>query len=387
MQYSKMAEAIPASSIRAMMARAAEMEDVISFSIGEPDFPPPDGVIAAAKAALDRRDTKYAPGAGLMDLRKAYSAYLSKTLGSAYGPEHVIVTAGGMAALFLGLMSILEPEDEVLVSAPYFSNYAQIIAMCRGKTVPVEVYEADEFVLTPEAVERAITARTKVLILNSPCNPTGGVMEKAALERLAEIAKQHDLWVISDEVYRHILFDGAEFQSIAALPGMGERTLVVDSCSKTFSMTGFRVGFGAGPKHLIDLMAKLTEGVYASCVTVSQRAAIEALRTGFADCERMRREYQRRRDYMVEALNQIPGISCIWPKGAFYLFANISGTGMEAEEFAERLLEEAHVALVPGDSFGSQEGRHYVRISYAASMERLQEGVRRIRGFCEKYCG
>ncbi len=384
MRYSAMAEGLPASSIRAMMARAAEMEDVISFSIGEPDFPAPECAVAAAKAALDAGDTKYAPGAGLMELRQTYGAYLSKELGIPYQAEHIVVTAGGMAALFLGLMSMLDPGDQVLVSAPYFSNYAQMIAMCRGETVPVEVYEKDEFVLMPESVEAALTPKTKVLILNSPCNPTGGVMEESALRALARIALEHDLWVISDEVYRHILFDGARYQSIAALPGMQERTLVVDSCSKTFSMTGFRVGFGAGPTHLISLMAKLTEGVYASAVTVSQRSALEALKNGFDDCEKMRQEYEKRRDVIYQGLNEIPGLHCIRPKGAFYLFVNIQGTGLTAKEFANRLLEEGHVALVPGDSFGGKEGERFVRISYATSMENIQEGLRRIKRFCER---
>lgn len=383
MQYSAMAQAIPASSIRAMMAKAAEIKDVISFSIGEPDFPPPPEAIAAGMEALERRDTKYAPGAGLMDLRRVYSDYLSGELGVSYAPEQVVVTAGGMAALFLGLMSVLDPGDEVLVSAPYFTNYDQMIAMCRGKTVPVAVREIDEFVLTLDAVKAALSPKTKVLILNSPCNPTGGVISESALTQLAELAVQNDLFVISDEVYRHILFDGEVYRSIAALPGMAERTLVVDSCSKTFAMTGFRVGFGAGPKEWVSLMAKLTEGVYASAVTVSQRAAIAALKTGFSYCEEMRREYEKRRDYIFSALNQIPGLSCIKPKGAFYIFVNISGTGLEAAEFADRLLEEAHVAVVPGDCFGTTEGRHYVRLSYAASMEDIREGLRRINAFCE----
>lgn len=382
MKYAAMAEAIPASPIRDMMVRAAAMEDVISFAVGEPDFSPTQGVIDAGKAALDRRDTKYAPGAGITELREVYADYLSRETGVPYTADQVVVTAGGMASLFLGLMCTVDPGDEVLVSAPYFSNYSQMISMCHGKTVSVDVYEEDEFVLSAEAVRQAITPRSKVLILNSPCNPTGGVISERALRELAQLAVEHDLFVISDEVYRHILFDGEKYLSIVSLPGMAERTLVVDSCSKTFAMTGFRVGFGAGPEHLISLMIKLTEGVYSAAVTVSQRAASEAFRSALPHCGEMVAEYQRRRDYICGRLNIMPGIHCIRPRGAFYVFANISGTGLPAAAFSSRLLDEAHVAVVPGDNFGARGGDKYVRIAYATSMENIIEGCDRMERFC-----
>lgn len=384
MKYAEMAEKIPASPIRDMMVRAAATENVISFAVGEPDFDPPSSVIDAAKKALDRRDTKYAPGAGLTELRKVYADYLAKETGVPYGVPNVIVTAGGMSALFLGLLCMLDPGDEVLVSAPYFSNYSQMTAMCHGVTVPVEVYEKDDFVLTPEAVKRALTPKTKVLILNSPCNPTGGVISEEALKDIAKIASEYDLNVISDDVYSHILFDGGQYCSIASFPGMADRTLIVDSCSKTFAMTGFRVGFGAGPEKLVSLMTKLTEGVYSAGVTFSQRAAVEAFESGLEHSAKMCEEYRRRRDYIYESLNQVPGLSCIKPKGAFYVFVNISRTNLSAKEFSDRLLDEAHVAVVPGDNFGSAEGASYIRISYATSMENIMEGVQRISDFCRK---
>ena len=383
MKYAEMAERLPASPIRDMMVRADALDDVISFGVGEPDFASPPAVVAAAKQSLDDGETKYAPGAGLTELRQVYADYLSREIGVPYGKEQVVVTAGGMASLFLGMMCLVDPGDEVLVSAPYFSNYYQMISMCHGVTVPVDVYEEDEFVLTPQAVRDALTPKTKVLVLNSPCNPTGGVISGEALEEIAKLAMEKDLFVISDEVYSHILFDGEAYHSIASIPGMAERTLIVDSCSKTFAMTGFRVGFGAGPEHLITLMTKLTEGVYSAGVTFSQRAAIEAFRSGFAYCGEMVAEYQRRRDYIYEHLNQIPGLHCIKPKGAFYVFVNISGTGLTAVEFADRLLDEAHVAVVPGDHFGSGTGANYVRISYATSMENIIAGVERIARFCK----
>lgn len=384
MNYSNMAESISASPIRNMMVRAAAMEDVISFAVGEPDFTPPKQVVEAAKAALDCYDTKYAPGAGITELRSIYAEYLTKSMGTPYKTSNVIVTAGGMSALYLGLLCMLNPRDEVLVSAPYFSNYSQMVAMCHGVTVPVEVYEKDDFVLTPEAVQKAITTQTKVLILNSPCNPTGGVISVESLCEIAKMAKEHDINIISDEVYSHILFDGVRYHSIVEFPDMAERTLIVDSCSKTFAMTGFRVGFGAGPEPLIELMTKLTEGVYSAGVTFSQRAAVEAFKDCMDYCEMMCAEYERRRDYIFDAINKIPGLSCIKPKGAFYVFVNISGTGMGAKEFSDRLLEEEHVAVVPGDNFGSEEGSRYIRISYATSMDNIVEGVKRMEDFCRK---
>lgn len=384
MNYSKLAESIPASPIRDMMVRAAAMEDVISFAVGEPDFTPSEQIIEAAKTALDNRDTKYAPGAGITQLREIYANYISQLTGVHYDVSNVIITAGGMASLFLGLLSLLDSDDEVLVSAPYFSNYAQMVSMCHGITVPVDVYEKDDFVLTPEAVRKAITPRSRVLILNSPCNPTGGVISPDVLREIAQIAIEQNLFVISDEVYSHIIFDGEKCHSIAELPGMAERTLIVDSCSKTFAMTGFRVGFGTGPAHLISLMTKLTEGVYSAGVTFSQRAAIEAFQSGLEHCEKMRQEYEKRRDYIYDSLNKINGISCIRPKGAFYIFANISGTGLSAKEFSDRLLDEVHVAVVPGDNFGSRDGSHYIRISYATSMENIAEGISRISQFCSE---
>lgn len=382
MKYSKMASAIPASPIRDMMVRAAAMEDVVSFAVGEPDFVPVKPVLEAGKAALDRCETKYAPGAGISALRETYAAYLSEQVGIPYSASQVVVTVGGMASLFLGLMCTVDRGDEVLVSAPYFSNYAQMVSMCHGTLIPVDVREEDAFVLSAEAVRKAITPKSKVLMINSPCNPTGGVISRTALEELSALAVEHDLIVISDEVYRHILFDGEEYVSIASLPGMAERTLIVDSCSKTFAMTGFRIGFGAGPEELIRLMIKLTEGVYSAAGTMNQYAALEAFHSALPHCREMTAEYQRRRDYLVGRLNATPGIRCITPKGAFYVFANISGTGLKAKDFCNRLLDQAHVAVVPGDNFGLQGGDRYVRISYATSMENIEKGCDRIEAFC-----
>ncbi len=385
MMYSKIAEQIPPSPIRDMMCRAELYEDVISFAVGEPDFYPTENIIEATKTSLDNHEVRYAPGAGLLELREKYADYLTKSTGIEYDMSEVIVTTGGMGALFLGMLSVIDPGDEVLISAPYFSNYAQTVSLCHGKTVTVEVREKDNFVLTPEAVQKAITPKSKVLIINSPCNPTGSLISYDILKKIAEIAIKNDLLVISDEVYSHIVFDGQLYHSIVEFPGMKERTLIVDSCSKTFAMTGFRVGFAAGPEHLISLMTKLTEGVYSAGVTFSQRAAVEAFNSGMDHCEEMCREYEQRRNYICRELDKIDGISCIKPEGAFYVFVNISQSGMDAKHFSDHLLDEEHVAVVPGDNFGSAEGYKYIRISYATSMDNIIEGIKRISNFCSEY--
>ena len=383
MKYSDSVEMIPASSIRDMMVRASKIDDVISFSVGDPDFAPADCVIDAAKAALDRKETHYAPGAGLNELRDIYAEYLSKQEGVKYTGENVIVTVGGMSCLFLTLRAIVNPDDEILVPAPYFTNYSQMIKMCYGKPVNVEVYEKDDFVITADSIKKNVSEKTKAIMLNSPCNPTGSVISAETLEEIAEIAKERDLFVISDEVYRHLVFDSESVPSIAQIPGMKERTLIVDSCSKTFAMTGFRIGFGAGPEHFIELLTKLTEGIHSSSPTIGQRAAIEAFKNAMPYCMNvMLPEFKARRDYLFERLNKMKGISCMKPKGAFYIFANISGTGLTAQEFADRLLDEAHVAVVPGDNFGSQQGSCYVRMAYAISMDKIKKGCERIERFC-----
>jgi len=249
--------------------------------------------------------------------------------------------------------------------------------------VRFHVYEKDNFELTPEAVLAAITPKTKILMINSPCNPTGGILTYDCLKKIADIAIEHDLFVISDEVYRHILFDNEKYCSISSFEGMKERTYIVDSTSKTFAMTGIRVGFGTGPVELIKLIVKLTENVYSAAATPNQYAAMEAYKSGFPYCQQMLEEYEKRRNYLYETLNTIKGISCIKPKGAFYIFTNISGTGLDAQTCAERLLDTQHVAVVPGNNFGSCDGKSFVRISYANSMENIIEGCRRIREFCE----
>lgn len=380
MKYANKVTAIQHSPIREMMVRAAHIDDVISFAVGEPDFISAPNVIEAAKRSLDAGETKYAPGAGLTKLREVYIKYLEKTIGVSYDIENCLVTTGGMGALFLGLTTLLNPGDEVILSSPYWTNYGQQVVLCGGIPVCVDVAEENEFIISPDDVRRAITPKTKVILLNSPSNPTGSVIDKESLREIAEIAKEHDLFVVSDEVYRHILFDAQEYTSIASLPGMKERTLIVDSCSKTHAMTGFRVGFATGPVSLISEMTKITEDVWSCVNSSAQYAAIAAFSNGAEYREMMVKEYENRRNYIYERINSINSISSVKPMGAFYIFANIKKTGLSAKEFCDRLLDERHVAVVPGDNFGTNASG-YVRISYATSMEKIKEGMDRIEEF------
>lgn len=379
MQYSKLIRDLPSSPIRDMMVRASKMEDVISFSVGEPDFLPQPSVLEAAKAAM-ADSTKYAPGAGMDILRDTYIEYLNAELGTDYKRNNVVITTGGMSALYLSFSCLLNPGDEVLFSAPYFTNYSSEILMNHGVPVKVHVTEEENFVITPDAIRAAITPKTKVILLNSPCNPTGGVIDNETLREIAEIAKAEDLFVITDEVYRHILFDGQKFSSIATLEGMRERTLIIDSCSKSSAMTGFRVGFATGPEELIRLFIKATENVYSSVTSVSQFAAVEAIKNGAEYREYMRTQYEHRRNYICDRISNINKLSCMRPGGAFYVFVNVKATGLNGNDFADMLLERKHVAVVPGDTFG-ENAKYYVRMSYGTSMENLKKGFDRIEEF------
>ncbi len=379
MEYGKLAESIVASPIRAMMVKAAHMEDVVSFGVGEPDFIT-DGCILKETAEHLSSCTKYAPGAGIDPLRERYIRYLNEMIGSDYSMPETMVTSGGMAALYLAFFCLLNPGDEVLIPAPYFSNYGPMVAMCRGTVREIEVKEENDFILSVEDLRAAVTEKSRILLLNSPCNPTGGLIDRESLQKIAEFAKEKDLFVFSDEVYRHLNFDSDEIFSIATLPGMKERTLIIDSVSKSFAMTGFRVGFATGPVHLIELMTKCVENVYSAVATPSQYAALVAFDKGMEAMMAMKKEYKKRRDFLVSRINEMDKISCIMPKGAFYVFANIKKTGLSAEEFAERLLEKEHVAVIPGSNF-SKNASGYVRISYGTSMEKIEDGLNRMERF------
>ena len=369
------------SKIRKMFNKALEYEDPISFTVGEPDFIPSENILNAACRAIKEGKTRYSENAGILPLRCEVSKYLEQEIGLVYDPDtQITMTPGAMAALFQGLKVILDPGDEVIVIEPCWTNYIQQIRMCGG--VPVSVSADADRGFSPDikAIREAVTEKTKAIIVNSPCNPTGAVLKKTDLEQLASLAKEFDLLVISDEVYKHIIFDGVSFTSIASLDGMKERTLVIDSFSKTFAMTGFRIGYAAGPAHIIGNITKLQENISACVAMPSQYAALEALRGERDHLDFMVESYRKRRDYLADRLRSMPLVRYTPSEGTFYAFISIKETGLSSEEFAMKLLEEKQVVVVPGDAFG-QYGDGYVRLSFAASMDHIKRGLDLIEEF------
>lgn len=362
---------------------ALGVEDLIHLEIGEPDFPTPNHIIEDAKKAMDERYTRYTPTSGYMDLRERIAEKLLKENKIEADPaSEIIVTAGAMQALSLAILVTINPGDEVIIPNPAYESFERQVKFAGGIPVPVQVKEENEFRLLPEEVERVVTKKTKMIILNTPSNPTGTVMSKSDLEGIAEIAKRHDLLVLSDEIYEKILYDGVKHFSIASLPGMKDRTITVFGFSKTYAMTGWRVGYAVSNKEIIKEMNKVQE-FYVTCApSISQRAALAALE-GPQDCiEKMVKEYEKRRDFLCYEINKCDKISCIKPKGTFYLFPNISKTGWKSEEIAEVLLKKGKVVVVPGRAFGKY-GDYFIRLSFATSMDALQLAVERIKSCLE----
>ncbi len=366
------------SPIRKIYEKAITMEDVVFFCLGEPDFDTPVCAVDEAIASLRRGETHYTPNAGLPDLRRAAAENLAAYDGLSYDPDgEIAVTSGGMEGLTLALLTLCDPRDEVLLPDPSYTNYTDQIRICGAVPRYVSVSEEDGFRLRPEALEAAVTEKSKVLMLNTPCNPTGAVIPEGHLRELARIALEHDLYVIFDEVYKHLYYGDAPFFNIARIPGMRERTLIVDSCSKTYAMTGWRAGWIAGPRGIVSNIPKLQENVCSCVPAFVQRGAAAALRNCGDDAAAMCAEYRRRRDAAVSGVNAIEGLHAVTPEGAFYLFVNIRDTGLSSEEFATRLLDEARVALSPGSAFG-KAGEGFVRISYATPIENIEKGLGRI---------
>ena len=377
-EISNVAKIVQPSPIRKMFNLADGMEDVVSFTVGEPDFNTPAHVVDAAVEALRTGKHHYTPNAGILPLREAISEYYVRSRGLHYSPEtEIIATAGGMEALLLTMLTLLNPGDAFLLSDPCWTNYSRQIEICSARPVFVPVDAAHDFTFAPEALGKAITPETKGFLVNSPANPTGGIAGRKALEQLAEIAVRHDLYVISDEVYSELLYEGNTFTSIAALPGMKERTIIVNSFSKTYAMTGWRVGYALGPQHIISQMVKLQENVAACVNTAAQYGALAALTGSQAPVAEMLETYSQRRAYILDAFSKINGLTCFAPQGAFYAFVDISAAGMDAETFARDLLQKVRVIVVPGEAFG-ESGKRYVRLSFVTSMENIREGTRRI---------
>ncbi len=376
------AQGLKPSGIRKFFDILDEMKGVISLTVGQPDFVTPWHIRESAIRSLENGETYYTSNSGLMELRSEISKYLERRFGLSYAPNNeVIVTIGGSEAIDLAVRATVNPGDEVIIPVPSFVCYGPITEMASGKAVFLETYEKDSFKLMPEALEAAITPKTKLLVLPFPNNPTGGIMTGEELEKIAEIAVKHNIFVLSDEIYAEMTY-GRKHVSIASLPGMRERTIVVNGFSKAYAMTGWRMGYVAAPKEICAQMHKIHQYAIMCAPTTSQYAAIEALKNGDPDIEYMTDEYNRRRRLIVDGLRKM-GLSCFEPEGAFYVFPNISGFGLTSEQFCERLLYEEKVAIVPGTAFGDC-GEGFARISYAYSVKHINTALEKMAAFIEK---
>ena len=370
------------SGIRKFFDIAAQMDNVISLGVGEPDFQTPWNVRQAAITSLEKGKTKYTANSGLAELRKAISENIRKNTGVSYCEnDEIIVTVGGSEGIDISIRALINPGDEVLIVEPCFVCYAPIVSLCGGVPVSVQTTEETEFRLTADMLREKITDKTKLLILPFPNNPTGAVMERKDLEAIAEVIRGTDILILSDEIYSSLTY-GGKHCSIIQIDGMKERTIFVNGFSKAYAMTGWRLGYVAGPQPIIKQMLKIHQYGIMSSPTISQYAAIEALDNCDADIVKMRNEYDIRRRWLVNALNDM-GLHCFEPKGAFYVFPSIKSTGLSSEEFCERLLYEHNVAVVPGNAFGDC-GEGYIRISYAYSLKHLMTAAERMKEFVEQ---
>ncbi len=377
-------QAVQPSGIRKFFDVAATMKDAISLGVGEPDFVTPWPIREAGIYSLEKGRTYYTANAGLMELREEICNYNKRKYNVEYDPKsEVLVTVGGSEAIDLLVRCIVNPGDEVLIPEPSFVCYKPCTQMAGGKAVPIETFEKDGFRLLPEQLKAHITDKTKLLILPFPNNPTGGVMSKQDLEAIAEVLRGTDIIVLSDEIYGELRYDNEGHTPFSAIDGMRERTVIVNGFSKTFAMTGWRLGYALGPSEIIKAMTKLHQYGIMSSPTTSQFAAIEALRSCDSDVENMRNEYNYRRRFIVDGFRNM-GLSCFEPLGAFYVFPCIKSLGMTSEEFANKLLMEEKVAVVPGNAFG-ESGEGFIRCSYAYSIDSIDEALKRIGRFVEKY--
>ncbi len=378
----KSVENMRPSGIRKFFDLAATMEGVVSLGVGEPDFVTTWSVREAAISSLERGFTSYTANAGLMELRQEITNYMAKRFQVSYSPkDEIIVTVGASQALDIAMRALIDPGDEIIVVEPCFVSYAPLVELAGGKAVTIGTTGQTGFKLQPDQLEAAVTPKTKALLLCYPNNPTGTQLEKEDLERIAEIVKKHDLLVIADEIYAELAYDKVH-TSIASLEGMRERTILINGFSKGFAMTGWRLGFTCAPKEISSAMLKIHQYAMMCASTPAQFAAIEALQRGMPDVESMKKDYRQRRNYMVQSFNEI-GLECHLPGGAFYVFPSIQSTGLTSEQFAEELLLEEKVAVVPGSVFG-KGGEGYIRCSYASSMAQLQEAIKRISHFIQK---
>jgi aspartate/methionine/tyrosine aminotransferase len=377
---SERARTLPYSGIREIFDLAGTMHDVIHLEIGEPDFATPQSIVAESFRAVAAGMTHYTSSAGVHELRTRIASGLARELGVAFDPDEVVVTAGGMEALLLATLVTLDPRDEIIVPSPAWPNYEAHILLAGATMKRLRLEESQGFAIDPDAVRRAVTGKTKAVIVNSPHNPTGTVLEDEQFQAIAKLAQERDLLVFSDEAYAGLTFDGRPFRSIVSLEGMKERTVVVRTFSKTHAMTGWRVGFLAAPRPVAERAAKLHEHTSACTSSVSQAAALASFSVPAATTAGMVREYERRRNLLADGLRRIPGLRVARSGGAIYLFVAVDAFGSSALDLARRLLIEERVAVAPGTAFGP-EGEGYIRLCFANSAENLQEAVRRMEAF------
>lgn len=380
------AASLQPSGIRKFFDIVAEMDDVISLGVGEPDFDTPWHIRDEGIYSLEKGRTFYTSNSGLKELRMEIAAYLQRTQGLEYHYlSQIFVTVGGSEAIDLAMRAMINPGDEVLIPQPSYVSYEPCVVMADGKPVVIELKEENQFRLTPEELEAAITPKTKILVMPFPNNPTGAIMEREDLEKLVPIIEKHDLFVVSDEIYGELTYGGKRHVSIAALPGMQERTILINGFSKAYAMTGWRLGYACGPKEVIRQMVKIHQYCIMCAPTTSQYAAVEALRNGDEDVRRMRESYDERRRFVLFTLKEM-GLPCFEPEGAFYVFPCIREFGMTSDEFATNLLKEEKVAIVPGTAFGNC-GEGYLRISYAYSIESLKKALKRLENYVRRLRG
>lgn len=359
--------------------------DVVDFGPGEPDFPTPEHIKRAAIKAIEENKTKYTPSGGVMPLRQAAVDWHAKYLGSSYAPKECVINCGGKHSLFNVIHALINSGDEVLILAPYWVSYPEIVKCADGAPVILETSADNGFIPRASEIEKAITPRTKILIVNSPANPTGTVIPEDEFAKILEVAKENGVWVLSDECYSHFVYGDARPFSIASLPGAKEHVIISASLSKTFAMTGWRMGYTLAPQPISDAVLKLQSQSVSNPTSIAQYAALEALRGGMETVEKMVTEFAKRRRRIIDGLREIPGVVCHEPAGSFYVFPNVAGaiegngaTSADTVKAAKDLLEHAHVAVIPGEAFGAPG---YLRISYATSMERIEEGLRRLASF------
>ena len=398
MKLSKIAAQAQPSATLSIASKAKKLAkdgvDVVMFTVGEPDFDTPETIKQAAHLAIQAGYTKYTPAAGLPELRQAIAGKLRRDNGLEYGPEQVIVSNGAKQVLYLIMLCLVGPGDDVLIPAPYWVSYPDQARMCGARPVPIDCTHSEGLKLTAPLLKAALTERSKLLVLNSPCNPTGSVLDEKELREIVEVALEHDLWILSDEIYEKLVYDGVEHVSPASFSdGAYEHVVTVNGVSKTYAMTGWRIGYAAGPKAVIEAASHLQSNMTSAPNTIAQKAALEAVTGPQDSVAEMRDTFRERRDLMLDLLKEVPGVTCTKPQGAFYAFPDVStvlgktygGRRVgNSVELAEALLQEVALAVVPGLPFGA-EG--YIRLSYAVSTESIEKGVERLASFLELVSG